>query len=118
MREFSLTKHDRLLRSKDYSGLRSGGKKIETDEFIIVYKNNMLKNSRLGITVSKKVGCAVVRNRIKRTVREFFRTNRFLIVESVDMNVISKRSAGSQNNHTLMKSLNEAFIRIDKKINA
>jgi ribonuclease P protein component len=117
LREFSLTKQDRLRSSKDYARLRSGAKKIENSEFIIVHKTNVLNHSRLGITVSKKVGCAVVRNRIKRTVREFFRTNRFLIFESVDINVISKPSAALRSNHILMKSLKEIFLRIDKKIN-
>lgn len=66
----------------------------------------------MGITVSKKVGCAVKRNRIKRIVREFFRQNRFLIFESVDMNMIAKKSAAFKTNHHLMKSLKDVVIKI------
>ena len=55
MREFSLRKKDRLRKSIDYRKLNLSGKKKENHEFILIYKKNVLKNSRLGITVSKKV---------------------------------------------------------------
>ena len=43
---------------------------------VVMYaKRNGLPFNRLGITVSKKIGKAVVRNRAKRRLREIFRTN-------------------------------------------
>jgi len=43
---------------------------------VVVYaKRNGLSHNRVGITVSKKIGKAVVRNRAKRRLREVFRTN-------------------------------------------
>ena len=113
MCEFSLEKKDKLLKSKDYQTIRAKGQKVENNDFILVFCRNDLENSRLGLTVSKKVGCAVKRNRIKRIVREFFRQNRCLIHKSADMNVISKKSAAYQTNDQLMKSLKDVFIKID-----
>lgn len=46
---------------------------------------------RLGITVSRKVGNAVVRNRAKRLIREAFRATRSLWPADVDLVVIVKR---------------------------
>lgn len=52
------------------------------------------QGQRLGITVTKKVGNAVVRNRIKRVVREVFRRNRALFPLSTDVVFIAKQGAG------------------------
>jgi ribonuclease P protein component len=49
--------------------------------------------SRLGITVSRKVGRAVVRNRVKRRVREWFRGSRAKLREGIDLVVIGRSSA-------------------------
>ena len=46
--------------------------------------------SRLGITASKKVGNAPVRNRVRRLVREFFRRNRAAMVQPRDILVIAQ----------------------------
>jgi ribonuclease P protein component len=51
--------------------------------------------SRLGITASRKVGGAVVRNQFKRRVREWFRGRRIDIDRDLDLVVIAKRSAAA-----------------------
>ena len=47
----------------------------------------------MGVTVSRKVGNAVVRNRVKRSVREWFRTRRDELPPGVDIVVIARRNA-------------------------
>lgn len=48
---------------------------------------------RLGITVSRKVGNAVVRNRVKRRIREWFRAQREPLGAGVDLVVIGRAAA-------------------------
>ena len=48
---------------------------------------------RLGVTVSRKVGCAVQRNRVKRRVREFFRLYRHELQPAHDLLVIARPGA-------------------------
>lgn len=49
--------------------------------------------SRLGITVTKKIGTAVRRNRVKRLVREAFRLDPALLPNGIDLVVIAKEGA-------------------------
>ena len=54
---------------------------------------NDLPNARLGLSVSRKVGNAVVRNRWKRVIREAFRLSRSQLPEGIDLVVIPKSNA-------------------------
>ena len=47
---------------------------------------------RLGLAVTRKTGCAVVRNRVKRVVREFFRLHHIQLPHSMDVVVVPKRT--------------------------
>jgi ribonuclease P protein component len=47
----------------------------------------------LGVTVSRKVGTAVERNRVKRRIREWFRHNRAVLPGSAVLVVIARRGA-------------------------
>jgi len=88
----TFTKKDRLLKSEEFTAVKTAGKRRSTKNFNIWLKTNNLDNSRLGLAVSARVGNAVTRNRIKRIIREFFRLNRDRIATPVDI-MISVRSA-------------------------
>ena len=61
--------------------------------FIIIARQREHDNEwRVGFAVSKKVGIAVVRNRVKRVLREFFRINQAQIPPAMDIVVIPRRS--------------------------
>lgn len=72
-----LPKEQILHRSKDFDKLLRGGKKFRSDAFDLVYAPNNLSYPRIGYIVGKKISAkAVVRNRIKRIIREYFRNNK------------------------------------------
>lgn len=121
MRHNSFTKADRILKRSQFIKLSKCGKKINNRYFIAIYKENSVQNCRLGITVSKKVGKAATRNRIKRLSREFFRLNRQIIKGHWDINLIAKREASLLANLEANKVLNKLFNGIsgsynDKKV--
>lgn len=63
----------RIVRSSDYRMLYREGVKVPSRRFVLFGRENKVGRHRLGLTVSRKVGCAVTRNRIKRRFREIFR---------------------------------------------
>jgi len=86
-------KQSRLRESRDFQQVRQGGKRRHSPSFIVVVLHRSNSLTRLGLTVSRKVGGAVQRNRIKRLVREFFRTHRDQLPGGVDISIIAKKGA-------------------------
>src|SRR5258708_13331653 len=66
---------DRLHRSAEFIRLQRSGLRFQSPHFVLYA--GMLETeperSRLGVTVSRRIGNAVIRNRVKRRVREIFR---------------------------------------------
>jgi len=67
---------------------------------------NSLNLPRLGVSVPKACGNAVVRNRIKRVIRESFRVNQHLISQSMDYLVIAAKPVKSQGKRSGIKLKN------------
>jgi len=68
------------------------GKRVHTASFVLVVRPGA-GGTRLGITVTRRVGGAVDRNRVKRLVREVFRRNRGLFPADADVVVIARPGA-------------------------
>lgn len=85
-------KAGRLRKRNEYTAVAAVGRKVHMPAFIIIKASSGFSWPRIGITVSKKVGNSVCRNRIKRLIREFFRNNKQLFL-SADYNIIARSSA-------------------------
>ena len=111
---FSFTKADRILKRSEFIALSKLGRKVQNTDFIAYFLPGQHDQSRLGITVTKKVGQAVERNRIKRLVREFFRLNRHCLSGRWDINVIAKRQSAGIASEKAFRSLQNLFDRISR----
>ena len=113
MKSFSFPKKERLLNRKDFVNLNRSGKRYRTAHFTAIVGKNGLDISRLGITVSKKTGNAVKRNKVKRQIREFYRLHKNHLPKGYDIVIIANRGADGLVFRKITEELGE--IILDKK---
>jgi ribonuclease P protein component len=108
----SLPKDVRLRKRAEFLKLSRHGRKIRTSYFIAAVSKGTEKNNRIGITVSKKVGNAVARNRIKRLVREYFRHRKDFVSGTNDISIIARKGLTALSNREIYEKLNKLFEKI------
>jgi len=90
------TRADRLLKSREFKHVTRRGQRAAAGPYVVlVAANGVAERPRLGLTVSRKVGNAVVRNRVKRRVREWFRREREQLEAGTEVVVIARRDAAA-----------------------
>jgi ribonuclease P protein component len=115
---------DRIVSARDYARIRRRGRRVSSKNFAVSIAPvggpesprggvKHPSNTRLGLSVSRRVGNAVVRNRVKRAVRAWFRTSRGAIWGGeVDIVVIARRGARDQQVCEIADELNQLFSKI------
>ncbi|MBI4446022.1 MAG: ribonuclease P protein component [Acidobacteria bacterium] len=88
-------RQERLQNRRDFLEIYERGDRIHTPHFVLYVLENRLSHHRLGVTVSRKLGKPVRRNRIKRRLREIFRMQKDVLAVPCDLVVNAKRSAGT-----------------------
>jgi ribonuclease P protein component len=100
---FGFGRDRRIRRRSDFLRIQSEGERASTPHFVLLVTARQLSAdcpepskapSRLGVVVTKKVGNAVIRARIKRLCRECFRLWPDLVPDGVDLVVIARQGAG------------------------
>jgi len=104
-------KSARLRKRFEFLRLSNSPHKFATRAFLIVWLENGGTDPRLGVTVSRKVGCAVVRNRVKRYIRESFRQMR-IPLPGIDINVVARRDSAAMDFGAVQRVLEKAFRHI------
>jgi len=109
MGSFSLPKCERILNRNDFVNLNRLGKRQQTAHFTIIFMKNDLGITRLGITVSRKVGNAVRRNKLKRRIREFYRLHKSYFPRGFDIVIAAKRGAVDMGFFKIKEELGESL---------
>ena len=110
--EQTLERFRRIRRSSDYERTWQEGQRYHTAHFVVIV-NPGRELSRLGITVSRKVGNAVCRNKFKRWIRDLFRKNYGQFGFVADISIIAKRHAARLGHLQVNQELLTVFARLE-----
>lgn len=82
-----------IKKNYEFHRLYSKGK-CAGSAFLVVYCRHTKRNAnRLGVTISKKLGKAVVRNKIRRRIREIYRTNEDKLLPGFDLVIVARKGS-------------------------
>lgn len=101
-----------LKSNRDFRRLYSRGKQVVSPTMVLYVWKNRLDQNRLGITVSKKLGNAVTRNKVRRRIREIYRLHEEEFSSGLDLVVVA-RVRGA---HVSYWTLDRDFMKLARKM--
>ncbi|MGE3777748.1 MAG: ribonuclease P protein component [Pirellulaceae bacterium] len=113
--DYSFPRHRRLRRQSDFDRVHRGNYYMANETLVLRGFDNEQDGSRLGISISRKVGNAVLRNRWKRLIREAFRLEFHRIPRGLDL-VVRPRRGGQPEGTAIRRSLIELTHRLARRI--
>ena len=82
------------------------------NSYLVLYaRKNHSATNRVGLTVSKKLGCAVVRNRVRRRLREVYRLNELRFAPGWDIVVVARSRCVKAD----FQKLTDAYLSLAQK---
>nr|WP_254635206.1 ribonuclease P protein component [Paenibacillus chitinolyticus] len=102
----------RLAKREDFQKVYRYGKSAANHQFVLYYMpRRENEHFRLGISASKKIGNAVIRNRLRRVLKEIIRLNEERFPGGYDYIVIVRKPAVEMDFHEMEKSIYHVFKR-------
>ncbi|WP_239253811.1 ribonuclease P protein component [Listeria ilorinensis] len=101
-----MKKEYRIKKNDDFQRVFRKGKSVANRQFVIyTFKRGDNDHFRIGLSVSKKIGNAVCRNRIKRCIRQAFHELEEELTQGNDYIIIARKPAANMDFHEIKKSL-------------
>ena len=97
-----------IKKNSEFQQVYRNGKSYANKLLIMYISRSERPDTRIGISVSKKVGNSVVRHHLARLVRESFRLNRDTLEEGLDIIVVARAAAKDSD----YKTIERAFMHL------
>jgi len=107
---YCFDKTRRLLKKSEFDRVFEKAKKVVTEEFVVLYRSNEISHARIGLALSKKViPKAHDRNRVKRMLRETFRTS---TLPAIDIVVLGRHGVANVKNSMVIANLGKTWDKL------
>ena len=110
-----LKKIYRLRKKYQFNYVYKVGKVIRQPNLLLFYCSSKNKNIKVGLSVNKKVGGAVVRNRVKRLLREALRPSLSVLKPNFNIIIFAEPSIVSANFACIKQQIDTALLKADLK---
>ncbi len=107
-----VTRRRRIRSGRDFREIYAQGGVVRNRQLVVYYRPSSRGVSRVGLSVGRRHGNAVRRNRIKRVLREVFRTATEHIPGELDIILIPRRGPQAE----VYAANRDAFIHLMRKI--
>ncbi|HOZ46708.1 MAG TPA: ribonuclease P protein component [Candidatus Hydrogenedentes bacterium] len=107
--QYRLPRRERLTRRKEFVHLYEHGAKWVGAAFVCYMVRADGQGNKIGCVVSRKVGGAVARNRVKRYIREVYRTHRSDLGPDVQVVVVARPACAGLDYHACEASIRQLF---------
>lgn len=104
-----------IKKNADFKKVYDKGKSVVGYSLVLYYFPNIYQEKRFGFSVGKKVGKAVVRNRVKRVLKEVCRLNQHWFLEGYDYILIPRKGFMKRNFKQIEEDLFKLTERAFKK---
>lgn len=88
---YKLSRQVRLRKSKKFQFVYTTGKSYANKFLVLYVVSNEQELVHVGFAAGKRLGCAVVRNRVKRLLRETYRLNQYKLISGVDLILVGRQ---------------------------
>ncbi len=97
-----------IRKNRDFQKVYKGGTSYANKLLVMYVKAGEEPKTRIGISVSKKIGNSVVRHRVTRLIREIFRLHKEETEKGLDIIVVARQAAGDSD----FKKLESAYLHL------
>lgn len=104
-------KYESIKNNRDFVTIYSKGRRF-VSPYLVLYKLRGTEGKRIGITVSKKIGKAVVRNRVRRLIRQALYVNYAALKDGYDYVIVARVRANTADYKTIEKNLSFAISKL------
>lgn len=111
VQRYTFSRSERLRKSSDFDRVYSSGKRSTSSTLTVIFDVSPAGATRVGLSVGRRIGKAVVRNRVKRLLREAFRLNKNRVKKGHDIILVARKGVEELNFREVEAQVMDLFGR-------